>query len=35
MVAITGSVIITVDIAPGERLDFTLDGLGSVTLTAA
>ena len=28
MVVITGSVITTVDIAPGERLDFTLDGVG-------
>jgi 2-keto-4-pentenoate hydratase len=35
MVAITGSVILTVDIAPGEQLEFGLDGLGSVTLTAA
>jgi 2-oxo-3-hexenedioate decarboxylase/2-keto-4-pentenoate hydratase len=34
MVVITGSVILTVDIAPGERLDFGLDGLGTVTLTA-
>lgn len=34
MVVITGSVIVTVDIAPGERLDFSLDGLGTVTLTA-
>jgi 2-keto-4-pentenoate hydratase len=34
MIVITGSVIPTVDIAPGERLDFTLDGLGAVTLTA-
>jgi 2-keto-4-pentenoate hydratase len=34
MVVITGSVIVTVDIAPGERLDFSLDGLGAVTLTA-
>jgi 2-keto-4-pentenoate hydratase len=34
MVVITGSVIVTVDITPGERLDFTLDGLGTVTLTA-
>jgi 2-oxo-3-hexenedioate decarboxylase/2-keto-4-pentenoate hydratase len=34
MVVITGSVIATVDIAPGERLDFALDGLGTVTLTA-
>jgi 2-oxo-3-hexenedioate decarboxylase/2-keto-4-pentenoate hydratase len=34
MVVITGSVIPTVDIAPGERLDFALDGLGAATLTA-
>jgi 2-keto-4-pentenoate hydratase len=34
MVVITGSVITTVDIAPGERLEFGLDGLGSVRLTA-
>jgi 2-keto-4-pentenoate hydratase len=34
MVVITGSVIATVDIAPAERLDFSLDGLGGVTLTA-
>jgi 2-keto-4-pentenoate hydratase len=34
MVVITGSVIVTVDIAPGECLDFSLDGLGTVTLTA-
>jgi 2-keto-4-pentenoate hydratase len=34
MVVITGSVIPTVDIAPGERLDFTLDGVGETTLTA-
>ena len=34
MVVITGSVIPTVDIAPGERLDFGLDGLGAVTLAA-
>jgi 2-keto-4-pentenoate hydratase len=34
MVVITGSVIPTVDIAPGERLDFSLEGLGSVALTA-
>lgn len=35
MVAITGSVMVTVDIAAGERLDFTLDGVGDVSLTAA
>jgi 2-oxo-3-hexenedioate decarboxylase/2-keto-4-pentenoate hydratase len=35
MVAITGSVILTVDIAPGEQLEFSLDGLGRVALTAA
>lgn len=35
MAVITGSVITTVDIAPGERLDFGLDGLGSVSLTAS
>jgi hypothetical protein len=34
MVAITGSVMVTVDIAPGERLDFGLDGVGEVSLTA-
>lgn len=34
MVAITGSVMITVDIAPGERLDFSLDGVGETSLTA-
>jgi 2-keto-4-pentenoate hydratase len=34
MVVITGSVIPTVDIAPGDRLDFGLDGLGDVALTA-
>src|SRR5262249_17581202 len=28
MVVITGSVVPTVDIAPGERLDFSLDGVG-------
>jgi 2-oxo-3-hexenedioate decarboxylase/2-keto-4-pentenoate hydratase len=33
MVVITGSVIPTVDIAPGECLDFSLDGLGGVALT--
>lgn len=35
MVVITGSVIPTVDIAPGERLDFTLEGIGAVSLTAS
>lgn len=34
MVAITGSVMVTVDIAPGERLDFSLDGVGETSLTA-
>jgi 2-oxo-3-hexenedioate decarboxylase/2-keto-4-pentenoate hydratase len=34
MVAITGSVMVTVDIAPGERLDFTLEGIGRTTLSA-
>jgi 2-keto-4-pentenoate hydratase len=34
MVAITGSVMVTVDIARGERLDFALDGIGEVSLTA-
>lgn len=35
MVVITGSVVTTVDIAPGERLDFALDGVGAVSMTAA
>ncbi|HZT47260.1 MAG TPA: fumarylacetoacetate hydrolase family protein [Hyphomicrobiaceae bacterium] len=35
MVVITGSVVPTIDIAPGERLDFVLDGVGSVSMTAA
>ena len=35
MVVITGSVLATVDIAPGERLDFTLDGVGETSMTAA
>jgi 2-keto-4-pentenoate hydratase len=35
MVAITGSVIPTVDIAVGERLDFALDGVGETSVTAA
>jgi 2-oxo-3-hexenedioate decarboxylase/2-keto-4-pentenoate hydratase len=34
MVAITGSVVPTVDIAAGERLTFRLDGLGEVALGA-
>jgi 2-keto-4-pentenoate hydratase len=34
MVAITGSVIPTVDIAVGERLDFALNGIGETSLTA-
>jgi 2-keto-4-pentenoate hydratase len=34
MVVITGSVIPTVDIAVGERLDFALDGIGDTSLTA-
>jgi 2-keto-4-pentenoate hydratase len=33
MVVITGSVIPTVDIAAGERLDFALDGIGKTSLT--
>ena len=35
MVVITGSVITTVDIAAGERLDFSLDGVGETSLTGA
>lgn len=35
MVAITGSVMATVDIAPGERFDFALEGVGDVSMTAA
>jgi 2-keto-4-pentenoate hydratase len=34
MVVITGSVVVTVDIAPGERLDFALEGVGETTMTA-
>lgn len=34
MVVITGSVMPTVDIAVGERLDFALDGIGATSLTA-
>lgn len=35
MVVITGSLLVTVDIAPGERLDFAIDGVGDVSMTAA
>jgi 2-keto-4-pentenoate hydratase len=35
MVVITGSLIVTVDVAPGERLDFAIDGVGDVSMTAA
>jgi 2-keto-4-pentenoate hydratase len=34
MVVITGSLIVTIDIAPGERLDFTIDGVGAVSMSA-
>jgi 2-oxo-3-hexenedioate decarboxylase/2-keto-4-pentenoate hydratase len=34
MVVITGSVVPTVDIAVGERLDFALDGIGETSLSA-
>jgi 2-keto-4-pentenoate hydratase len=34
MVVITGSVLVTVDIAAGERLDFTLDGVGETSMMA-
>jgi 2-keto-4-pentenoate hydratase len=34
MVVITGSLVVTVDIAPGERLDFAIDGIGDVSMTA-
>jgi 2-keto-4-pentenoate hydratase len=34
MVVITGSVIPTLPIAPGDRFVFTLDGLGSAELSA-
>ena len=30
MAVITGSVVATVDIAPGERFDFALDGIGDI-----
>jgi 2-keto-4-pentenoate hydratase len=35
MVVITGSVIPTVDIAAGERLDFALEGVGGTSLAAS
>jgi 2-keto-4-pentenoate hydratase len=35
MVVITGSVVTTVDIAPGERLEFALDGVGETSLSAS
>lgn len=35
MVVITGSVVTTVDIAPGETLDFAIEGVGAVAMTAA
>jgi 2-keto-4-pentenoate hydratase len=35
MVVITGSVIATLPIAAGQRFEFTLDGIGSVAMTAA
>jgi 2-keto-4-pentenoate hydratase len=35
MVVITGSVIPTVDIAAGERLDFALEGVGETAVTAS
>jgi 2-keto-4-pentenoate hydratase len=34
MVIITGSVIPTIDIALGERLDFELAGVGATSMTA-
>src|SRR5262245_17946301 len=35
MLVITGSVLSTVDIAPGERLEFVLDGVGEASLSAS
>ena len=32
MIVITGSLIPTVSIAPGQRAVFTVDGLGDVTM---
>lgn len=34
MIVITGSLVTTVDIAPGERLDFAIEGIGDVTMSA-
>jgi hypothetical protein len=34
MYVITGSVITTVDIERGERLEFALDGIGGTSLAA-
>jgi 2-keto-4-pentenoate hydratase len=34
MVVITGSLVVTVDIAPGDRLDFAIDGIGETAMTA-
>jgi 2-keto-4-pentenoate hydratase len=34
MLVITGSVVTTVDIAPGERLEFVLDGVGEASISA-
>jgi 2-keto-4-pentenoate hydratase len=34
MIVITGSVVTTVDIAPGERLSFSLEGVGDVAMLA-
>jgi 2-keto-4-pentenoate hydratase len=35
MVVITGSVVTTFDVAPGETVEFELEGVGRTTLTAA
>jgi 2-keto-4-pentenoate hydratase len=35
MVVITGSVIATLPIAQGQNFTFSLDGIGSVTMTGA
>jgi 2-oxo-3-hexenedioate decarboxylase/2-keto-4-pentenoate hydratase len=34
MVVITGSLVVTVDINPGDRLDFAIDGVGETSMTA-
>jgi 2-keto-4-pentenoate hydratase len=34
MVVITGSIVAIVDVAPGDRLDFALDGVGEISMTA-